>query len=66
MQILVNGQPKDIPEAQDVRALVLSLGLNPEGVAVALNAEVIPRSRQAQTLLTEGDKIEVIRAVGGG
>lgn len=66
MQILVNGQPKDIPAAQDVRALVLSLGLNPEGVAVALNAEVVPRSRQAQTLLTEGDKIEVIRAVGGG
>jgi len=66
MQILVNGQPKDIPDAQDVRALVLSLGLNPDGVAVALNAEVLPRSRQAQTLLTEGDKIEVIRAVGGG
>jgi sulfur carrier protein len=66
MQILVNGQMKDVPEAQDIRALVLSLGLNPEGVAVALNAEVVPRSRQAQTLLTEGDKIEVIRAVGGG
>lgn len=66
MKILVNGQPKEIPDTQDVRALVLSLGLNPEGVAVALNAEVIPRSRQVHTLLTEGDKIEVIRAVGGG
>jgi sulfur carrier protein len=44
------------------------LGIDPEasGVAVALNSEVVTRRRWSETTLTEGDRLEVIRATQGG
>lgn len=66
MRVLVNGEPVDVPEDATVRVLILLVGANPEGVAVALNGEVVPRGRQESTPLSPGDRVEVIRAVGGG
>lgn len=66
MTIVVNGEVLDVPDDSDIRALVEQLGAPVDGVAVALNGEVVPRGQHAGTGLHPGDKVEVIRAVGGG
>jgi thiamine biosynthesis protein ThiS len=66
MQIYVNGEPKQIAEGLNLGALLADLDLKVEAVAVALNLSVVPRSRLAGQVLVDGDRIEVVRAVGGG
>ncbi len=66
MRLLVNGESRDVTDDIDVRALVETVGANPEGVAVAVNGEVVPRGQHREHRLREGDRVEVIRAVGGG
>ncbi|MDP2308096.1 MAG: sulfur carrier protein ThiS [Pseudomonadota bacterium] len=62
----VNGEAREVPAGTTIVALVRLLGAPPEGVAVALNAEVIPRAEHGQRVIVAGDRVEVIRAVGGG
>ena len=68
MIIQVNGEPREVD--QHVRLSdVLELGVGattPRGIAVAVNGEVVPRSRHASTELTEGAKVEIVTAVQGG
>ncbi len=66
MNVTVNGEPRDVPDGIDLRALVLRFDFRPEAVAAAVNGEVVARARHAERVLSEGDRIEVIRAVGGG
>ena len=66
MQVLVNGSAKELPADTTLRGLIELLGAAPEGIAVAVNGEVVPRREHADRVLAEGDKVEVIRAVGGG
>lgn len=65
MTIRVNGTDQEAESGLTVAGLLLQLGAHPEGVAVALNGEVIPKGDRGR-LLSEGDRVEVIRAVGGG
>ena len=65
MQVRVNGEPREIAPCS-VAALLAELGASAEGVAVAVNGTVVPRSERAERPLREGDRVEVIRAVGGG
>jgi sulfur carrier protein len=66
--IQVNGQPQEV--ARHARLSdVLELGegaTTPRGIAVAVNGEVIPKSRHASTELTEGARVEIVTAVQGG
>ena len=66
MQITVNGQPHLARDGQTLRELLEALGLPTEAVAVALNLEVVPRAALGATALRPGDRVEVVRAVGGG
>jgi sulfur carrier protein len=68
MTILVNGQPRPFAPDQTVRDLVAAVGLDPDrpGIAVALNGQVVPRARWAETRLCPDDKVEIIHAVQGG
>lgn len=65
--VVVNGRRHTVEEA-DLAALVRSLGRDPDrpGTAVARNGEVVPRREWAATRLGEGDRLEVLDAVGGG
>jgi sulfur carrier protein len=66
MMIVVNGDRREIPEGSTVSNLLLLLEL-PEGrIAVERNRQVIPCSCHSQTQLLEGDRIELVRFVGGG
>lgn len=66
MHLTVNGEPRDVPDATTVAALVISLGAGPRGTAVAVDGCVVPRAEWATTALSEGAKVELVGAVQGG
>ncbi|MCB9781156.1 MAG: sulfur carrier protein ThiS [Alphaproteobacteria bacterium] len=64
--LTINGEPRTVPAGCTVAALLAELGMDREGVAVAVDMRVVPRSQHAARTLQDGDKVEVIIAVGGG
>ena len=66
MQVLVNDEPHRLPPGATVADLVASLGLGPRRVAVELNREIVTRATYAETVLHDGDAVEIIHFVGGG
>jgi sulfur carrier protein len=66
MQVSVNGEPHRLPDNATVAELLAGLGGGGRRVAVERNGEIVPRSRHADTRLADGDRIEVVVAVGGG
>jgi sulfur carrier protein len=66
MKIQVNGEPQDVVGGATVRGLLRELGVDGEGVAVALNGAVLRRADWGETALGDGDAVEIVRAVGGG
>ncbi|HLU13269.1 MAG TPA: sulfur carrier protein ThiS [Arenimonas sp.] len=66
MEILLNGEPREVPAGTTVAGLLDLAGYGGRKVAVELNLEVVPRSRHADQVLAEGDRVEVIHAIGGG
>lgn len=66
MQIQLNGQPRDLPEAQTIAQLLDDEGLGERRVAVEVNREIVPRSRHATHQLGDGDRVEIVHAIGGG
>jgi len=66
MNITLNGEPRWVDTAKTLAGLVETLGLDLRKVAVERNLEIVPRSIYAQTLLAEGDRIEIVHFIGGG
>ena len=66
MQIYVNGSPTRVQDPMPMSALIERLGLTGQRIAVEVNAELVPRSRFEAHTLREGDRVEIIHAVGGG
>ncbi|NBC14472.1 MAG: sulfur carrier protein ThiS [Gammaproteobacteria bacterium] len=66
MQITVNGEATEIPDDLDMHALIDRLGLTGRRIAVEVNQELVPRSRLDAHPLQDGDRVEIIHAVGGG
>ena len=62
----VNGTSREIPPGSNVENLIASMQLNGKRFAIELNGEIVPKSRHAATPLNDGDKLEVVIAVGGG
>ncbi|MBN8412909.1 sulfur carrier protein ThiS [Halomonas denitrificans] len=66
MQIQLNGEPHALDREQTVAELIDALGLGGRRIAVELNEDIVPRSQHAQTPLADGDRIEIVHAIGGG
>jgi sulfur carrier protein len=66
MQIIVNGEPAEIPEGLTMARLIEQLELSDKRLAVEVNRELVPRSQFDSHRLTTGDQVEIIHAVGGG
>jgi sulfur carrier protein len=66
MQITVNGKFKDVPDGITLESLLNELHLNPRTVVVELNREVVERDTYAEVRLSDGDRLELVRFVGGG
>ncbi|MFC1749227.1 sulfur carrier protein ThiS [Pseudomonadota bacterium] len=66
MEIIVNGEPRDVAESFTVTNLLQELELIGRRLAVEVNMEIVPRSQHEQRQLKAGDKIEIVHAIGGG
>ncbi len=69
MNLQINGEAHAVADAKSgftLAALIESLNMKPDRVAVELNREIVPRDRWPQTPLKEGDRLEIVHFVGGG
>jgi len=69
MKLQINGEERDFagaPAPFTLAALVETLGMKTDRVAVELNRDIVPRDRWGETQLKEGDRLEVVHFVGGG
>jgi sulfur carrier protein len=66
VKVLVNGEPTELEAGATVESVLASLELPQRGVAVAVDAEVVPRGEWPEHELNEGARVEVLRAIQGG
>lgn len=71
MNLRINGEERTFadppaPAQFTLAALVEALDMKSDRVAVELNREIVPRDRWPQTLLKDGDRLEIVHFVGGG
>jgi len=66
MVVTVNGKPMELPEGITIEDLLVRLSVPRQFTAVALNREIAPKASYTTTALSEGDKIEIVRPMGGG
>jgi sulfur carrier protein len=67
VRVTVNGSDREVPAGTKVADVVAGLaGGRRTGVAIALNGEVVPKSRWPDVAVAEGDRVEVLSAIGGG
>ena len=66
IQIMVNGAARRLDQPLAVSALLEAMSLAGKKVAVERNGEIVPRSAHGDTLLADGDQLEIVVAVGGG
>jgi thiamine biosynthesis protein ThiS len=66
IRVTLNGEPRTVAAGLTLPALLEQLEIDPRLIALAHNGEVIPRDSYSRIILNEGDRIEVVRMVGGG
>ncbi len=66
IQLSVNGDPLVFEQAPSLVQLLEHLDLTGKRIAVERNGEIVPRSQFPETVLADGDKLEIVVAVGGG
>ncbi|MCG5501950.1 sulfur carrier protein ThiS [Ectothiorhodospira lacustris] len=66
MEIIVNGEARQLPEPSTAATLVEALGLTGRRLAMEVNGELLPRSRFDTYRFNAGDRIEIVQAIGGG
>jgi sulfur carrier protein len=67
MRVTVNGGPREIAAAAaTVADLVRAMGLEGKRIAIERNGAIVPKSRYGDTTLADGDRLEIVGAVGGG
>jgi sulfur carrier protein len=66
LELLVNGEPRCVPANCTLGGLLTFLEMGDRRIAVAVNQDVVPRSTFETHRLYEGDRVEILEAVGGG
>ena len=66
MEIILNGEPRTLPEKATAADLVAALELAGRRYAMEVNGEIVPKSTHATRELKDGDRVEIVHAVGGG
>lgn len=66
MQLFINGQKQELKPDTRISDLLKQLQINSGAVAVELNLAIVPKNQFENTVLKEGDKLEIISFVGGG
>jgi thiamine biosynthesis protein ThiS len=69
MNLSINGEDRAFPDSTTpftLAALVEIMGMKSDRVAIELNLEIAPRSLWSETILKNGDRLEIVHFVGGG
>ena len=66
MNVMVNGEPRSLPGGITATQLLEVLNVVPERVVVEVNLRILKRAELQDTLLQEGDQVEIVQFVGGG
>jgi thiamine biosynthesis protein ThiS len=66
ISVTVNGEAQQLDEGMTVELLLTRLGVKRSYLAVERNQEIVPRTSYEQTVLADGDSIEIVTLVGGG
>ena len=66
MQVWINGERRELADGARVRDALATLGAPENGVAVAVDGEVVPRAEWPSVPLADGARVEVLTAVQGG
>ena len=64
--VYVNGTARQLPDNCSIAALIEALGYTGKRIALEKNGEIVPRSQYSEHTLNDGDKLEIVVAVGGG
>ena len=64
--IELNGSPYRLENSVTLQELVAALDLSGKALAVAVNRQVVPRQQWAERSLQAADKVDIVRAIGGG
>ncbi|MFZ5502374.1 MAG: sulfur carrier protein ThiS [Pseudomonadota bacterium] len=64
--VSINGEARQFPQTISIEQLIAEMGLTGKRIALERNGEIVPRSTFPNTELADGDKLEVVVAVGGG
>jgi sulfur carrier protein len=66
IEIELNGAPHAVPPRQTLEQLIDALQLSGQALALAVNRQVVPRQRWQLVALNHHDKVDIVRAIGGG
>jgi len=66
IEIELNGEAREVETDLNVDGLIALLSLTGKAVAVAINREIVPRAQWSQRQLQAADRVDVVRAIGGG
>ncbi|MBA13412.1 MAG: sulfur carrier protein ThiS [SAR202 cluster bacterium] len=67
MNIIVNGENKTISKSFSMVDLLNDIGLqDKQAIAIAINGEILQKKYHSEYILNEGDKVEIVHAIGGG
>ena len=66
IRLVVNGKEREMEGNQDLVTFLESFGVNIQHIAVGYNGTVLEKDRFSETILQDGDVLEVVRPVGGG
>ncbi len=66
LNIVLNGENREIQPGQSLSELLINLGLGERRLAVELNNSIVPRGEHSTTILNDGDRVEIVHAIGGG
>jgi thiamine biosynthesis protein ThiS len=66
VELTINGDKRETKESQNLADLVKELDIQAPNFAIALNQQVVPRSKYDSTAIKDNDQVEIVHAVGGG
>jgi sulfur carrier protein len=66
LYIELNGEPYSLPAEHSLQDLAERLGIGAQAVAMAVNRQVVPRQQWRERRLAPQDKVDIVRAIGGG
>ena len=66
LTVTINGESRQFQQSLRVAELVSELGLAGKRIAIERNGEIVPRSEFAASSIVDGDRLEIVVAVGGG